>query len=196
MRIQRTKDIVKDAEEWLENRVKLYGAKSIFLPAGETPKLLYANWRKAPPPSLKELALYQVDDIIEGPGRGVFSHFFKSELPGYVVEPPTILRKADLAILGLGTNGHVAFHEPGLPMNFTFGEVKIHADTASRLGLEAGTKASTFGVGAFLATKSILMIVRGESKRMAFNRLREGDPTLPASGLLVHKDFIVLTDLD
>lgn len=195
MRVQRTEDIVKDANEWLGNRVEQYKARSLFLPAGETPKLLYAKWRASPPIYLAGLKLYQVDDVIEGPGKGIFAKFFREELPSLVVAPPESPKDADLAILGLGTNGHVAFHEPGLPAEFSFGEVELHADTAERLHLATGTKARTFGVGAFMKSKAVLMIVRGESKRAALKRLLEGDPTLPAAGLLPHLDFTILTDI-
>lgn len=196
MEFLRAEDGGTDAtEKWIENRVKRYGARSLFLPAGETPRPLYARWRKAEPGYLKGLRLLQVDDVSTGKEKGMFARFFQEELPGFDVEPPVKEEKADLAILGLGTNGHVAFHEPGIPSSFRFGEVDLADDTASRLKLEPGTKGVTYGVGAFFEAKAILLVVRGQNKKEALERLKKGDPTLPATGLLNHPDITVLTDL-
>jgi len=182
-------------EAWLENRVRRYGAHSLFLPAGDTPKPLYARWRKNPPAYLAGMRLLQVDDVTTGTSKGLFARFFREELPALTVVAPEKEESADLAILGLGTNGHVAFHEPGLPMSFRFGEVDLANDTAARLKLEPGTKGITYGVGAFVNAKAILLVVRGEGKREVFEKLKLGDPSVPASGLLSHPDLTVLTDL-
>ena len=181
-------------EQWLASRVERHKARSLFLPAGETPKPLYAKWRKEWPAYLSGLKLMQVDDVLTGTGAGVFARFFQDELPGHPVIRPVQESKADLAILGLGTNGHVAFHEPGLPMSFRFGEVLLESDTARRLSLEAGTKGITYGVGVFSEAKAILLVVRGESKKSAFEKFLKNDPSVPASGLLTHPDLTVLKD--
>lgn len=188
-------DGVRAAEDWLESRLKKYGAGSLFLPAGETPKRLYARWRAAPPDYLARLKLLQVDDVIDGPGQGMFARFFAEELPGYQVVPPVREGRADLAILGLGTNGHVAFHEPGIDPGFSFGEVDLEDDTAQRLSLPSGTRGITYGVGAFLQSKAILLIVKGASKKQAWERFQRGDPTLPATALKDHPDLSVWVDL-
>jgi glucosamine-6-phosphate deaminase len=144
---------------------------------------------------LRDLRLLQVDDVLTGRKQGLFAQFFREELPGWEVVPPACEERGDLAILGLGTNGHVAFHEPGLPAGFCFGEVSLAEDTLARLHLEPGTKGITYGVGAFHDTKAILLVVRGENKQQALERLQKGDPALPASGLLSHPDLTVLADL-
>jgi 6-phosphogluconolactonase/glucosamine-6-phosphate isomerase/deaminase len=196
MEFLRAEDGGTDAtEQWLESRVKRYGARSLFLPAGETPRPLYARWREAEPGYLRGLRLLQVDDVSTGREKGMFARFFREELPALAVEPPVSEVKADLAILGLGTNGHVAFHEPGIPASFRFGEVDLAEDTAARLKLEPGTKGVTYGVGTFFEAKAILLVVRGQNKKEILERLRKGDPSLPASGLLNHPDLTVLTDL-
>jgi glucosamine-6-phosphate deaminase len=111
------------------------------------------------------------------------------------VVPPEHPERGDLAVLGLGTNGHVAFHEPGIPADFRFGEVKLHDDTAERLHLESGTVGRTYGIGIFNEAKALLLVVRGESKRRALQGLLEGDPNVPASALRDHPDLTILTDL-
>ncbi len=195
MEVLRTKEVVDETASWLQNRVDRYEAKSLFLPAGETPRPLYALWRKKEPAYLRGLRLLQVDDVASGAQTGVFAKFFSEELPALTVIPPDHPERADLAVLGLGTNGHVAFHEPGLPNEFRFGEVQLHEDTLKRLALAPGTRGRTYGIGIFLEAKALLLVVRGENKRAALERFLAGDPTLPASALRHHPDLTVVTDL-
>jgi 6-phosphogluconolactonase/glucosamine-6-phosphate isomerase/deaminase len=196
MEILRAEEGVTEAvENWLLSRVTRYGARSLFLPAGETPRPLYTRWRAAPPAYLAGLRLLQVDDVTSGASKGLFARFFREELPGISVFPPEREERADLAILGLGTNGHVAFHEPGLPVSFRFGEVDLEEDTTLRLKLEPGTRGITYGVGVFAEAKAVLLVVRGEGKRNAYDRFLQGDPAIPASGLREHPDLTVLVDL-
>jgi len=181
-------------EEWIQRRVEKYQARSLFLPAGETPKPLYAKWRERWPSFLEGVDLLQVDDVLNGSGKDMFSNFFRQELPGRIVKYPVKGGKADLAILGFGTNGHVAFHEPFLPADFSFGEVDLEAETAKRLGIESTAKGITYGVGTFLQCRAILLVVRGAGKQKVFDRFLQGDPKVPASGLKEHADLVVLKD--
>jgi len=187
--------MIGEIDCWLTEKVARYKARSLYLPAGGTLRRLYAHWRTSPHPALQHLELHQVDDILEGERRRMFAHFFAQELPGFAVREPRIYVQADLGILGLGVNGHVAFHEPGLPETFTFGTVIPHDETALRLGVQPGTRAVTFGLGAFLQTKALLLIVSGESKRRAFERFLARDPALPATALYKHPDFRFFVDL-
>lgn len=194
MQILRTKDSVSESTAWLRDRAGHYNAKSLYLPAGETPKPLYAHWRTHPE-LLARFQLYQVDDVAEGPKAGLFARFFQEELPGFHVEPPTRDVQADLAILGLGTNGHLAFHEPGLPKDFRFGRVELHDDTCARLGLAPRTQGVSFGLGAFLATKAVLLLVRGANKERALAALEQGDESWPVAALRQHPDLTVVSEV-
>lgn len=187
---------VKKANSWLTEKTLRYDASSLYLPAGETPRKLYANWNEDPHPALQYLELYQVDDVIDGPGKDMFAHFFASALPQWKVKPPTEHVQANLGILGLGTNGHVAFHEPGVSPSLRFGEVVLHDDTARRLDLSPGTRARTFGLGAFMDTDALLLIVRGHRKEKVLRRMLKGDTSLPATLLLKHPDLTILVAKD
>jgi 6-phosphogluconolactonase/glucosamine-6-phosphate isomerase/deaminase len=186
---------VRLSNEWFIDRFERYGTKSLYLPAGETPRLLYADWRLRAPEALRQMQLYQVDDITSGKKAGLFRRFFQEELPGFRVLPPERDVQADLAILGLGTNGHLAFHEPGMPVSFRFGSVALHPETRERLGLAPSDEAVSFGLGAFLATRSVLLLVRGENKRRAFQAFKNGDPALPATALQAHSDLTVISEI-
>jgi len=187
---------VSHASRWLADKVEQYDARRVYVPAGETLRPLYAKWRASPPDVLQKLTLYQVDEIVEGDAEGCFAQFFVKELPKHTVHPPSEFTPADLAILGLGMNGHVAFHEPGVPLEFNFGNVLITPETATQLEIPAGTLARTYGVAAFLKTRAILLVVVGERKRDVFKRFMERDRALLASALWEHSDLTVLTDID
>jgi glucosamine-6-phosphate deaminase len=102
--------------------------------------------------------------------------------------------QGDLAILGLGLNGHVAFHEPELPKNFYSGCVRLSEKTCNTLGVEPSTWGITYGASAFLKSKAILMLVSGTAKREVLQRLLKKDPSLPATALCSHPQFTILAD--
>jgi 6-phosphogluconolactonase/glucosamine-6-phosphate isomerase/deaminase len=184
------------ANDWLSEKVRTTGARRLYLPAGETPIPIYQNWTKAEPAFLKSLGLYQIDEVLTGPRRGMFKSFFEEQLPNLQNQFTWIegggYEPADLAILGLGLNGHVAFHEPHLPLEFKYGEVELSPETCSRLDISPGTKGLTYGLGSFMNCKAVLMIVRGESKQTIVNRLANENESLPAHALKQHADFSLL----
>lgn len=197
MKIIRTNRWVDEGNNWLKKKARMYEAQKVYLSAGETMRPLFADWRASVPPMLNTLELYQVDEIIEGEREGVFARFFHDEIPMLRVSPPRTYVQADLAILGLGMNGHVALHEPGTPLQFRFGEVCVCADTSRRLGVAKKTRARTYGIGAFLDTCAVLLIVTGLHKKRILRAVLDGDhPTLPATALLKHNDVTVLADPD
>lgn len=188
-------DLNRQASAWLEKRVKLDGTRSAFLPAGRTPEALYALWEKEQPAWLRSLRLLQIDDVMNGPQKGVFAQFFREHLPSYAVEPIVQAdQQADVAILGLGLNGHIAFHEPHLPSHFFGGCVDLSEITKKTLGLTEKTWGITYGAASFMNCKSILMIASGASKRDVVSQLCAHSRTLPATALLKHQDFTLLVD--
>lgn len=193
------KSWVEAANQWLADQKAEFKAKTVYLPAGETPRPLYENWQKQMPTILKDLTFVQIDDVVSGRKKDMFKKFFIDHLPAYQKQfeffgqGGTI---ADLAILGLGLNGHVAFHEPGVDPKFFSGCVRLSNKTKETLELEPETWGQTFGLDAFLRTKSILMLVKGEKKRDVVNRLMRNDTSLPATHLLKHPNFTLITDFE
>lgn len=187
------------ASEWCQEKINSVGARSIFIPAGNTPIPLYEVWRATKPQFLQGIDLLQIDEVLTGSQRGVFKKFFTDHLPEYKKQMKFIDRAdqgADLGILGLGLNGHVAFHEPGLPGDFFSGCVRLNEVTCKYLDLAPGTWGLTYGAGAFMKCKSILIMVNGFSKREILTRLLNGDPSVPAAALLKHRDLTILADRD
>jgi glucosamine-6-phosphate deaminase len=106
----------------------------------------------------------------------------------------------DLTFLGLGSNGHIGFNEPGTPFN---SRTRVVALTESTRAANAPlfpdgnvpTHAMTMGIGTILQSKSIVLLASGDKKRPAIERLRSGGNTedFPASALWLHPDVTVLT---
>lgn len=119
----------------------------------------------------------------------------------------TVIHRAggiDLQILGMGTNAHIAFNEPGSPHEARTRLITLTKETqeASRDFFPAGAKvpsqALTMGIATILDCKSILMLVTGRSKIPAMRDTLEGpiDAACPASALRRHRDCIMLADID
>ncbi len=108
----------------------------------------------------------------------------------------------DLQILGLGSNGHIAFNEPQeeLPRRTSPVTLKEHTRKTNSSYFqnqeEVPERAITMGVGTILSAKRILLIVNGESKAKAVEEMVSGGITtkLPASFLHLHDDVRVIMD--
>lgn len=182
---------------WCEEKILDLGIKSAFIPAGGTPTGLYRLWEKQKPKYLRGLKLVQIDDVLSSPQEGVFKKFFEEHLPSYKDQLCFIESgdcKAELGLLGLGVNGHVAFHEPGLPQNFYSGCVKLDDVTCKNLNLPEGSWGVSYGAGAFMRCKAVSIIVKGKSKRDILARLLKKDPSVPASALMNHPRLTIITD--
>lgn len=104
-----------------------------------------------------------------------------------------------LTFLGLGSNGHIAFNEPGTPWTSRTRVVELTESTrAANAALFPGeavpTKAITMGIATILASRRIVLLASGERKRAAIERLRSGERSddFPASALHTHADVTVL----
>ena len=105
-----------------------------------------------------------------------------------------------LTFLGLGSNGHIAFNEPGTPFGSRTRVVTLTESTrAANASLfpdgHVPTHAITIGIATILESKSIVLLASGEKKRAAIERLRSGEVSeqFPASALWKHPDVTVLT---
>ncbi len=185
--------------KWCEKKVLDFGIKSAFIPAGATPEGLYQLWEKQRPAYLKGMKLIQIDDVLSSPQEGMFKKFFEQHLPSFKSQLCFIESgecKAELGLLGLGVNGHVAFHEPGIHEDFYSGCVRLSEVTCKNLNLPNGSWGVSYGAGAFMRCKAVSIIVKGKSKREILKRLLAKDPTVPASALMNHPRLTIITDRD
>lgn len=114
----------------------------------------------------------------------------------------------DLALLGIGENGHIAFNDP--PADFKTKRAFLVVELEQRcreqqmkLGTfenltEVPKYAITMSVPQIMASEAIVCLATGASKRMAVDRLLgdEISPLLPASVLRDHRNCHLLLDLD
>lgn len=116
----------------------------------------------------------------------------------------TVRGGIDLQLLGIGSNGHIGFNEPGTSFdtathveNLTTGTREANARFFNSID-EVPKQAITMGIGTIMRSKEILLIVSGESKSKALARLLEGeiDPSFPASVLKKHAHVTIVADTD
>jgi glucosamine-6-phosphate deaminase len=96
----------------------------------------------------------------------------------------------ELAVLGLGGNGHIAYNEPGSPGDSRTRVLDLTEESIEQArgyfeGRSVPTKAITVGVGTLLEARSIVLIVSGASKADVLYESLHGPqtPDVPASFL-------------
>ncbi|WP_066068062.1 glucosamine-6-phosphate deaminase [Neobacillus soli] len=108
----------------------------------------------------------------------------------------------DLQILGIGSNGHIGFNEPGTSfaskthtVNLAPSTINANARYFNRLE-EVPTKAITMGISTIMQSKEILLLISGESKRDALFNLMNGpvNESSPASVLKNHPNVTIIAD--
>lgn len=110
----------------------------------------------------------------------------------------------DIQLLGIGSNGHIAFNEPGTPFESTTHVVNLTENTIkdnSRLFEDISqvpTKALTMGIANIMNAKRILIVANGKNKAQAVYDMVKGqvNTTCPASVLQNHPDVTVIVDKD
>ena len=108
----------------------------------------------------------------------------------------------DLCLLGIGTNGHIAFNEPGSErdsrariVELTDETRRAHADAFGSLDA-VPKRGVTLGVADILGSHAILVLAQGEAKAAIVSRAIDGPQTadVPASWLQAHDDVTWLLD--
>ena len=106
----------------------------------------------------------------------------------------------DIAVLGIGMNGHVAFNEPGSLRDSTARVVTLHSESrasaAACWGDETPTRGLTLGLVELLAAPSVLLLADGAAKAGIVARALRGliSPDCPASFLQEHPGLTVVLD--
>ena len=108
----------------------------------------------------------------------------------------------DIQLLGLGSNGHIAFNEPGTPFGSNTHVVELAESTVkdnARLFKdisEVPRQAFTMGIRQIMQAKKILILASGANKAEAVRKMVKGEVTesVPASVLQLHPDCILIAD--
>ena len=109
----------------------------------------------------------------------------------------------DLQVLGIGSNGHIAFNEPSESLSLWTTVVELTDQTIkdnSRFFDDiksVPTKAITMGIGSIMKAKKIILLVNGENKADILAKIINKDSinaNIPASILFLHQDFTIICD--
>jgi len=108
----------------------------------------------------------------------------------------------DLQLLGIGTNGHIAFNEPGASFDLTTNVAELASATVEansryfETPADVPTHAFSMGIKSIMQARKILLIANGVGKAQAIKEMIEGPVTnkLPASILQTHPDVTVIID--
>lgn len=108
----------------------------------------------------------------------------------------------DVQLLGIGTNGHIGFNEPGAAFSSVTRVVELspqtRADNAAHFAepSDVPTHAITQGIATILRARRLVLVATGRHKANALARalLGAADPATPASAVQLHPDVHVLAD--
>jgi glucosamine-6-phosphate deaminase len=106
-------------------------------------------------------------------------------------------------LLGLGTNGHIAFNEPGSSFESRTRKVRLHPATIRANSVYFDNPASmakhavTQGLATIAQASKLLLLVFGQDKKNALSKaLNHPDLSTPLAAFTDHKDLVLITDLD
>ncbi|MEO8688195.1 MAG: 6-phosphogluconolactonase [Solirubrobacteraceae bacterium] len=219
--------MAQTAAELIANRLRARPRLRMLLPTGHTPLGVYAALRAHA--ARRELpsevaTVFQLDEY-----RGVspqdersFAAYLHRELNGIPLGAVHGLDGAaadaaaecarhqrqleeapiDLAVLGLGHDGHVAFDEPGSSLESGTRVVALHSRTRADAAAEFGglehvpTHALTVGLRTLMGAREVFMLVTGADKADALQGmlLAPAGSFFPASLLRTHPRLTVICD--
>ena len=214
------------AAELLRNRLSARGTVRVLLPTGHTPAPLYAALRergRSDPEALAGATVLQLDEYLGlGPGDPrSFAASLRRELAGTGIDALETLDGAaadphaeaarhqarieaapvDLAILGLGVNGHVAFDEPFARLERGVSVVDLASATRTAAAADFApdpvpARGITTGIGTLMDCRELLLLVTGAHKAEALRAVLTGapGPASPGSLLRLHPRLTVLCD--
>ena len=200
------------------------------LATGTSPLQVYANLAKANKEgrvSFKDVATFNLDEYIglEGTHNQSYRYFMNENLFNHIdidKERTHVLKGTgdylayanqydklieefggiDIQILGIGSDGHIAFNEPGTPFDSLTHVAELAESTIvdnSRLFndiSEVPTKAVTMGLKSIMNARKIVLIATGKNKAKAIYNLLKGPKTeeVPCSILQDHPDCTIYVD--
>jgi glucosamine-6-phosphate deaminase len=193
------------------------------LPTGNSPLGCYkilAEWSHEKTIDWSQANCFALDEYVDADESITFQHFLQTNLYQYtnLQEENKFNPSAfddydgliesrgglDLTILGLGTNGHIAFNEPGTPLDSWTHSIWLTESTrkANQSYFAASTtvpyRGVTMGIRTILNSKKLILIASGQHKKEILEQALLGsvDPNIPASYLSLHPHVTVLTDFE
>lgn len=224
------KDISKQIAEEFIKVVNAKPNATLGLATGTSPLDVYAELAKANKEgrvSFKKCASFNLDEYIglEGTHNQSYRYFMNENLFNHIDidKARTHVLKGvgnveeymnqyddeiasfggiDIQILGIGSDGHIAFNEPGTSFeslthitDLTEQTIKDNSRLFNDIS-EVPTKAVTMGLKSIMNAKKIVLIATGKNKAQAIYNLLKGPMTeeVPCSILQKHKDCTIYCD--
>ncbi len=229
------------AAELVAATVKARRRAVLALPTGETPTSMYVELARMHDQGLdfSQVTVFALDEYVGAAKEGPYTfagymdrHFYaKVNVPpaqrhifdSLSADPEDECKRYDrdiaeaggfdLAVVGIGHNGHIAFNEPGEFLTPASHVQKLSEETISRNHSAATgkdepgianaepaerfpTHAMTVGMDVILNARSILLLATGAAKATAIAKMLNGRITtrLPTSLLQIHHDCSALVD--
>ena len=112
--------------------------------------------------------------------------------------------RIDIQLLGIGSNGHIAFNEPGTPFDAPSSVVVLSEQTRRDNARffssidEVPRQAITQGIGTILQARKILLVALGPQKSRPIRDALESPVSVetPASAIQLHPDVSVVLDAE
>jgi len=199
------------------------GLDVIGLPTGGTPRTMYKEIRNSEL-DFSDVVAINLDEYIglEAEHPQSYAYFMDAQLfkakkfeetyipDGMAPEAEETRRynqilidnPIDLQILGIGTNGHLGFNEPGSSFNGLTEKVELSEETIEAnkrffdSADEVPTHAYSMGLASITSADKILLLAYGENKADAVAAAVNGPVTedVPASILQEHDDVVFILD--
>lgn len=222
-------NLSKKAAVFVAQRVICNSKVTLALPTGETPKGLYRQLNRLHEESVldfSEVSTFNLDEYYPISPKSSLSfhkymykrffnhvnipqnqiHIFDSEINKPEKEckeyEELILKQGgiDLAILGIGQNGHIAYNEPGSNWESKTRLVELSQnsviDDALELSNRSLDKAMTMGIKTIMQSREILLLASGEEKAKIMEKATRGPikKNVPASILQLHPSLTIYLD--
>lgn len=221
--------VVKDAQEGGKKAFEIVkeelekGLKVIGLPTGSSPETMYEELRNSDL-DFSDVVAINLDEYIglEPDHPQSYHHFMNEQLfnekafkethiPDGMAEEVKETRRyndvlihnpLDLQILGIGTNAHLGFNEPGTSFNTLTEKVELTEETieANKRFFDSAEdvpkEAYSMGLASITSADKILLIAYGENKAEAIANAINGPVTedVPASILQKHDNVVFIVD--
>jgi glucosamine-6-phosphate deaminase len=224
-------EMSKKAAEFIINKVRRTPNITLGLATGGTPVGMYKHLiedHQKKHTSYKNVTTFNLDEYIglSGDNHNSYRYFMNDQLFNHIdvqmskINIPdgnvTDLQKEcsdfensikehggiDLQILGIGSNGHIGFNEPGTSfdsqthiIDLTSSTREANARFFSSLE-EVPTQAITLGITTIMKSKEILLLISGTNKSEALFQVLHGEigENFPASALRKHPCVTLIAD--
>lgn len=226
--IERANDeaVGQNAADLVEKTLREKPNASIVFPTGNTPLRMYQALRRTPYSLWAQARLFHLDEYVppagyQGPIKyETYAEYMHRELFDCVDGQKFYMRHyldrldeyerlikldsgPDLVILGIGSNGHIAFNEPGSSPGAPSRIIELEEQTILDNFGETGkrgypTQAGTLGLEVILGARHIILLALGERKRAiveaSFDPKTPPSEDCPASWLKTHPHVTVITN--